>query len=183
MGIAMWTFVWVYLNLQIGLHRIGQRTLSLDAHLGDRSLGLRPLGKLAFTGFWTFISAFAPLVLSSASNRLGITIGLVVLLGGVAVFFLSLRRLNRQMVAAKQREVEWARHLYEQALQPVRKGGTLEALQHQAGLLSSAEALEKRAEHIQEWPFDEATFARVVTIASTVIAAILARVLLAPFGM
>jgi hypothetical protein len=35
----------------------------------------------------------------------------------------------------------------------------------------------------KEWPFDEATFARVVTISSTVVAAILARVLLPPFDI
>jgi hypothetical protein len=43
--------------------------------------------------------------------------------------------------------------------------------------------LEKRAERIQEWPFDEATFARVVTIASSVAAVIIARLILDPVGL
>jgi hypothetical protein len=43
--------------------------------------------------------------------------------------------------------------------------------------------LEQRAERIQEWPFDEATFARVVAIASFVTAGTLARLILAPFGI
>ena len=34
-----------------------------------------------------------------------------------------------------------------------------------------------------ELPFDEGTFARVLAISSTVVAAILAQVLLAPFGI
>lgn len=178
-GIALWTFFWVYLNLQIGLHRLGRRHLSLEPYPADRSLGLRPLGALAFTGFWTFVSALAPILLASG----GLTMGVLILLAGVAAFFLSLRRLNRQMVAAKQQELAWARRLYAQAFRPVREEGTLEALQRQSGLLGAAEALEKRAERIQEWPFDEGTFARVVAISSTVVAAILARVLLAPFGI
>jgi hypothetical protein len=187
-GVALWTFFWVYLNLQIGLHRLGRRHLSLRPYPGDRSLGLRPVGRLAFTGFWTFVALLAPLILapfliSRVPDFLGLSVGLVVLLAGLAAFFLSLRRLNRQMVAAKQRELGWARGLYEQAFRPVREEGTLEALQRQSGLLGAAEALEKRAERIQEWPFDEGTFARVVAISSTVVAAIVARLLLAPFGI
>jgi hypothetical protein len=96
---------------------------------------------------------------------------------------LSLRRLNRQMVAVKQRELERALDLYMQAYQVVRDEPTLEVLQRQVGLLSAAEALEKRAERIQEWPFDEATFARVVTIASGVAAFIIGRLLLSGVGL
>jgi hypothetical protein len=183
MGIALWTFIWVYLNLQVGLHRFGKFRLSLVTYPADRSLGLRPLGRLAFVGFWTFVLALAPLVLTTASNQLGLTLGVLLLLTGVGTFFLSLRRLNRQMLAAKQRELEWARYLYGEAFKPLQEERTLEVLQRQSSSLSAAEALEKRAERIQEWPFDEATFARVVTISSTVVAAILARVLLAPFAI
>jgi hypothetical protein len=60
---------------------------------------------------------------------------------------------------------------------------SLEVLQQQVGLLNAAEALEKRAERIQAWPFDEATFTRVATIATSAAATILARLLLAPTGM
>jgi hypothetical protein len=38
-------------------------------------------------------------------------------------------------------------------------------------------------ERIMEWPFDEPTFARVVTIASSVTAAIIARLILGPIGL
>jgi hypothetical protein len=56
-------------------------------------------------------------------------------------------------------------------------------LQQQAGLLSAAEALEKRAERIQEWPFDEAIFAKVVTIASSVAVVIISSLILSPVGL
>lgn len=182
-GLALWTFIWVYLNLQLGLHGLGLRHLSLKPYPGDRSLGLQPVGRLAFTAFWTFVALLAPVLLSSVQDRFGLSIGLLVLLAGIAVFFLSLRRLNRQMVTAKQRELEWARDLYAQAFEPVREAGTLEALERQSSLLSAAESLEKRAERIQEWPFDEGMFARVVAISSTVVAAIVARLLLTPLGL
>jgi hypothetical protein len=182
-GIPLWTAVWIYLMLQIGLNRLGRGHLTLEAYRGDRSLGLRPVGRLAFTGFWMLLGSAGPLVLTSLSDRPGVVVGIGVLVAGVGLFFLSLRRLNRQMVAAKRRELERALGLYMQAYQVVRDEPTLEVLQRQVGLLNAAEALEKRAERIQEWPFDEATFARVVTIASGVAAFIIGRLILSRVGL
>lgn len=182
-GIPLSTAVWVYLILQIGLNRLGRGQLTLRPYSGDRSLGLRPVGRLAFTGFWMLFGVVGPIVVTAFSDVPAAIIGITVLVVGVGVFFLSLRRLNRQMIAVKQRELDRARELYMQAYEQVRESPTLEELQQQAGLLSAAEALEKRAERIQEWPFDEATFARVVTIASSVAAVIIARLILDPVGL
>lgn len=183
LGIPLWTAVWVYLTLQMGLNRLGRGHLMLKPYRGDRSLGLRPVGRLAFTGFWMLVGSVGPLVLTGFSDLPGVVVGTGVLLAGVGLFFLSLRRLNRQMVAVKQRELERALDLYMQAYRAVRDEPTLEVLQRQVGLLNAAEALEKRAERIQEWPFDEATFARVVTIASGVAAFIIGRLLLSGVGL
>jgi hypothetical protein len=139
LGIPLWTAVWVYLTLQIGLNRLGRRHLTLEAYRGDRSLGLRPVGRVAFTGFWMLLGSAGPLVLTSLSDLPGVVVGIGVLVAGVGLFFLSLRRLNRQMVAAKQRELERALDLYRQAYQPVRDEPTLEVLQRQVGLLNAAE--------------------------------------------
>jgi hypothetical protein len=113
----------------------------------------------------------------------GLVIALVVLGGGVTGFFLSMYRLHRQMVAIKQREIAIARDLYGTAYEPVRKARTLDVLERQQGLLGAADALEKRARAIQEWPIDEGTFARVATIATSVTAATIGRLLLEPLGL
>ena len=55
-----------------------------------------------------------------------------------------------------------------QTYQQIRDQPTLEVLGRQASLLKAAEELERRAERILVWPFDEVTFARVVVIASSV---------------
>lgn len=182
-GIPLGTAIWVYLTLQVGLNRLGRGQLTLQGYRGDRSLGLRPVGRLAFTGFWMLLGSVGPLVLTNVSDLPGVVVGIGVLVAGVGLFFLSLRRLNRQMMAVKQRELEQARNLYRHAYEPVRDEPTLEVLQRQAGLLGAAEAMEKRAERIQEWPFDEATFARVVTIASSVAAVIISSLILDPVGL
>ncbi len=182
-GIPFCTAFWAYLILQVGLDRLGRGHLTLKAYSGDRSLGLKPVGRLAFTGFWMIFGVVGPLLLTGFSDTPGMIVAVMVLLAAVMLFFLSLRRLNRRMVAIKRSELDRALDLYREAYERVREGPLVEVLEQHASALSAAEAMEKRAERIQEWPFDEAVFARVVTIASTVAAAIIARAILAQVGL
>jgi hypothetical protein len=87
------------------------------------------------------------------------------------------------MVEVKADELAVARALYAQAYQPVHEPRTLEALEQQRGLLGTADALEKRASGIHEWPFDEGTLARVITITTSVIAMTIGRLILDPLGL
>jgi hypothetical protein len=182
-GIPLSTAVWVYAALQIGLNRLGAGRATLKPYSGDRTLGLRPVGSLAFTGFWMLFGSVAPLVVTGFADRPTVVVGLVVLTGAAGLFFLSLRRLHRQMAAVKQRETELALDLYREAYRQVRAHPTLEVLREQAALLKAAEDLEKRAAQVQTWPFDEVTMARVVTIATSVAAVVIARLILAPAGL
>jgi hypothetical protein len=86
--------------------------------------------------------AVAPLVLTAFTDLPGVLLGV----GAVTLFFLSLRRLNRQMVAVKRREPNLVLDLCMRAYQQVRDEPTSEVLQRQVSVLNAAEALEKRAE-------------------------------------
>jgi hypothetical protein len=182
-GVPLCTAVWVYVVLQRGLIRLGRGHVTLLGYRGDRTLGLRPVGRLAFTGFWLLFGAIGPLVLTGLTDVPVAAVGIGALVAGLCLFFLSLRDIHRQMVAVKQQELALALALYRQALDRVRGEPTLEVLQQQSGLLGAAENLEKRAERILEWPFDEATLARVLTIASSAAAGIIARLVLVPTGI
>jgi hypothetical protein len=59
----------------------------------------------------------------------------------------------------------------------------LRRFEQQQGLLGAADALEKRARAIHDWPIDEGTFARVLTITTSVIGITIARLILDPFGL
>jgi hypothetical protein len=182
-GIAIWSFLWTYASLQLGLNALGREPLVRTAAHADPALGLRPLGGVAFTGLWLLFAALVPVLLTGLPDVVGVAIGLLVLSGGLAAFFLSLVGLHRQMVAAKEGELAVARDLYARAYEPVRTAPTLEALEQQKGLLGAADALEKRALAIHEWPIDEGTVARVITVATSVVAMAVARLILDPFGL
>ena len=183
LGVALWTFLWTYGSLQLGLDRLGRERLRPDAARVDSGLGLRPLGDVAFIGLWMLLAWLVPLLLTSLPDVVGVVIGLVVLTGALATFFLSMLRLHGQMVDVKAHEIAIARELYAQAYEPVRTAPTLEGLERQHRLLGAADALEKRARAIHEWPIDEGTFARVLTIATSVIAITVARLILDPLGL
>jgi hypothetical protein len=183
LGIALWTFLWTYGSLQLGLDRLGREHLRPDAARVDPTLGVQPLGGVAFMGLWMLLAWLVPVLLTGLPDVVGVAIGVLVLGGALATFFLSLRRIHRQMVEVKAAELAIARELYPQAYEPVRTARTLEALEGQARLLGAADALENRARAIHEWPIDEGTLARVITIATSVIAITIGRLILGPLGL
>ena len=182
-GIAVWTFVWTYGTLQLGFHRLGRERLLPDAARVDPSLRMRPFGALAAMALWMLLAWLAPLLLTGLPDIVGVAIGTGALAAALGAFFYSLFRFHRQMVEAKDEELARARALYAEAFDPVRAEPTLTALDRQHTLLGAADALEKRAQAIHEWPLDEGTVARVVTIVTSVIAVIIARLLVAPLGL
>ena len=183
LGIALWTFLWVYASLQLGLGRLGREHLRLEALRADPGLGLRPLGAVAFTGLWMLMIWLVPVLLTGLPDLVGVVIGALVLVIALGAFFGSLLGLHRQMIEVKATEIGLARDLYTQAYEPVRAAPTLETLERQRSLLGAADALEKRAHAIHDWPIDEGTFARVLTITTSVIAMIVARLILEPLGL
>jgi hypothetical protein len=74
------------------------------------------------------------------------------------------------MVAVKATELATARNLYAQAYEPLKSSPTLEVLEQQHSLLGAADALEKRANAIHDWPIDEGTWAPVATVSTSVVA-------------
>jgi hypothetical protein len=181
-GVAICTFLWTYASLQLGLHRLGKDPLPAEPTV-DPGLGLLPLGRIASMGLWMLLLALVPVLLTGLPDIVGVGIGLLVLTAGLAAFFLPLLRLHRQMQEAKKQALEIARGLYDEAYAPIRSDPILETLERQQSLLSAAEALEKRALAIHEWPVDEGTVARVITIATSVVAMATARLILDPFGL
>ena len=134
-------------------------------------------------GLWMVLVLLVPVLLTGLPDVVGVAIGALVLGGSLAAFFLSMVRLHRQMVRVKADELATARRLYAEAYEPVRTAESLEALDSQRQLLSAADALESRARAIHEWPIDEGTVARVITIATSVVAITIGRLILDPFGL
>jgi len=185
-NLPLLTAVWAYLALLLGLVRLGRRTLSLTAFPQDLSLGLGEVGRLAFTAFWIYGAGFAPVLLISFANPLRLLLLLGLFLAGVLLFFGCLQGLHRQLVAARRHFLEWAGELYARAYEPVRSGSPV-ALGAQALPLVAAEVIQRRAEAIQQWPFQQRRLAQIAGIVGTVVTfvatGIITRLILVRFGL
>jgi hypothetical protein len=168
LNLALLTAVWAYLALLLGLNRLGRRTLSLTAFPQDLSLGLGEAGRLAFTAFWIYAAGFAPVLAVNLANPLGLLLILGLFLLGVLVFFACLQGLHRQLVAARRHYLEWAGQLYAHAYESIRSGSPA-AMDGQAQALQAAEVIHRRAEAIQEWPFQQRRLAQIAGIVGTVV--------------
>jgi hypothetical protein len=91
--------------------------------------------------------------------------------------------LHRQMLEVKGDELALARVLYAEAYAPVRDERPLDALDRQRSLLSAADALEKRADAIHDWPIGERTWAWVIGLATSVVAITAGRVVVTAVGL
>jgi hypothetical protein len=178
--------VWVYLALLLGLNRLGRRTLSLTAFPEDLSLGLGEVGRLAFTAFLIYTAGFVPVLVITVANPLRLLLSLGLFLLGVGVFFACLQGLHRQLLAARHHYLEWAGQLYARAYAPIRSG-SLAALGEQAQLLQAAEVIQRRAEAIQQWPFQQRRLAQIAGIVGTVVTfvltGIITRFIVVRFGL
>lgn len=182
-GVAFWTFLWTYASLQMGLDRAADEHLTPEAAHVDPSLGLRPLGEVAFMGLWMLLVWLLPIVLTGLPDVVGVVVGLGLIAVGLGAFVLSIVRLHQRMVEVKAHELAVARELYAQAYAPVRRSPTLEVLERQQRLLGAADSLEKRAQALHDWPIDEGTVARVLTVITSVAAITVARLILDPLGL
>lgn len=177
------TFGWVAGAVLLGLHRLGGTPLHLTTFEVDRSLGLRPFGSVAFVPLLVYAAGVIPQLFTGVGDIRDAVISLGMLVVILALLLASMRRLRRQLLGAKARHVAWARDLYAHALRPVRGEESLTALRAGALELVAAEAIERKAAAIQEWPFDESVLRAIAAIVTSMTAAILARLILTRLGL
>jgi hypothetical protein len=182
LGIAIWTFLWTYGSLQLGLNRLGRAHLRRDVAIVDPGLALRPLGAVAFMALWLLLAWLVPVLVTGLPDVVGLAIGLLVLVAGLGSFVYSLFGLHRQITDVKESKLDVAQRLYAEAYEPLREAPTLETLERQYTLLGAADALEKRARAIHDWPVAEGTWAWIIGITTSVVAIACARLILRPFG-
>jgi hypothetical protein len=180
--IPVGAWVWTYAVALWRLDEIGRALVDESPFPGDKTLGTRPLGELAFRGFVAFSAAVVPFLVILATSAFDVAQGLGLFLLGVAVFVVALWRVRRRLVTAKARHVARARQLYDAAVKPLRNAPSAELLNENAATITAADALLARANALAEWPIDEAVPARLLAIVFAVVTTVISAFVLRTIG-
>ena len=175
-------FIWLYLAILVEIDRLGRRPLALDSFPHDRSLGLERLGWGASIGLGLVLIAAAPVMLAASDEPVTLSISLTIVASAVAIFFLSMWRLHRQMAAAKARFMVVTQRLYAAAYEPLRVDPTATTLEAQASALGAAQALDERARSLLTWPIAEGTLRFMAVVVTGVVTSLIVRGLFAAIG-
>lgn len=182
-NLALYQGVWAMVVVLRGLDALGKQQLRLLPFEVDPSLGLRPLGQLAFKVFLTGVTVSILAVLTTATTPSQLAILVLTLLVIVATFFLSMYRLHQQLVSEKTKLRAWSRQMTAVAVAPLKREATTEGFQaHSPGVLA-ADTIARQVGAVQEWPVDERVLRVVATITTSVAAAVFARLLLTRIGL
>ena len=173
--------VWTYWSISRGIHRFGGAALALRPYFEDAFLGLKPVGSLALSvasAYFGFIALFLLILAASPTSPTlgdivgvgGFLSGLIVL--GVLLFFLPLRRLHHRMIREKHREVGGLREKLAPVFQEPVQAGPLRDIGH----LFRLDMMDRKVSSMALWPFDLRILGRLSVIALSVTAILISRI-------
>src|SRR2546422_697990 len=173
--------VWPYWSISRGIHRFGGAALALRPYFEDAFLGLKPVGSLALSvasAYFGFIALFLFILAASPTSPTlgdivgvgGFLSGLIVL--GVLLFFLPLRRLHHRMIREKHREVGGLREKLAPVFQEPVQAGPLRDIGH----LFRLDMMDRKVSSMALWPFDLRVLGRLSVIALSVTAILISAI-------
>lgn len=180
------SFIWVLSYALITIVRVGRMKLTLRPFTEDRSLGLKPLGRLALklTGLYLLTLALivVPNVLSGflALPILGL-FGAMALLA-LAMFFLPLLPLRSKLREAKQELLDRLGPRYTRVFERIDKGDGGPIGQAEVNELTAIEKIQRDVREIYAWPFDTGAVVRLSVIVFSVTAIVSARIIASLLG-
>lgn len=174
--------IWAYWSITSGIRRFGDSPLELRPYYEDAFLGLRPVGALALSlafAYFVFIGLFMLVVFAGPSapttaDIVGIGGFLsVLLLLGLVLFFLPLRRLHQRMVDEKRME----KNRLLPKLAPVFGGGSDPVESDDLGRIFRLDMMDRKVSAMALWPYDVGILGRLSAIIASVIAILISRIL------
>jgi hypothetical protein len=188
------TFAWIYFSSIRGLHQLGSEELRMKSFQEDKMLGVRTIGSLSLSFAFTYftglgILALLPLIITPGTPSTGY-IWLLMILSflGIIFFFLPLNTIHVKMIEAKKNEQQKIREKFNNIIKRVEEekiSGNSET-----NMLSKIDTLlevliinitMKESSTIPTWPIDLPILSRFTAMIFSVIAIILANIIMRRF--
>jgi len=184
-GIMFGSFIWVYFRSLWGIYRLGNEPLKLKSHYEDHMLGVRPIGSISLTLFAAYSSVIVlgSIALLLSPDLLGTVALIVMVVFGVAMFFIPLNSVHKTMVEQKLSQMvkvqqEFIRLTNSAAEQiPDRAEKIL-------GQLRDTQILQINRDYVSRlptWPSDTPILGKFAAIALSVAAILISKIISLPF--
>jgi len=173
--------VWTYSTISRGIHRFGGTPLSLRPYYEDSFLGLKPVGSLSLSLAGAYFGFIVLLLLVLATSPRVPTVGDVIGVGGfvsglivvgLVLFFIPMRRLHRQMIERKRLEVGRLR----ERLAPIFYDRAEATAPKDIGHLFHLDMMDRKVSSMALWPFDMRILGKLSVIALSVTAILISRI-------
>ncbi len=174
-SLGLSSLLWSYYISLRGIHKMGS-IVELRPYFEDPSLGLRPVGAFALVlsgVYFGFVGLLSPAASSPTLDFRVLALLSVLIMVGLALFFLPLRRLHQRMLT--QKRVEKLRVSREMAsiLTDKSDAGSIPDLVRMFKL----DMRKREVSSIATWPFDFQVLGKLTIIVLSVTAALTARVI------
>jgi hypothetical protein len=186
-GLAFSTYLWMFANASLGLHRLGGSSLKLGSYLEERMMGAKPLGNLALSLTAVYYGGVLLLILlfyNFIATNLPLQAFLAIcLLLGVGFFFLPLNSIHKRMQAEKrrlQRDMGARYSRLTESVSPDNSNASLDDVRNSITRLTDLQQLEmldRKVSSLPTWPFDIQVVSKFITIVLSVTAVLLSRVI------
>ncbi len=175
------SLVWSYFISLWGIHKMGGASLKLRPYYKDRLLGLKPVGSLAlslvmayfaFIGIWFIQTTIG---LSTPLPLVAYAIFSALILPGLLMFILPLRKFHQRMLQQKKLERDRLEERLDQIYQNPSETNSPSDLSQLFFSLSISDTMKKEISAIASWPYDIQIIGRVIGITLSVLAIIIAQ--------
>jgi hypothetical protein len=178
------TFMWVYFGSIRGLYMLGTKSLILKSFREDKTLGTKPIGllSLSFASIYIIGIGLAVLLviilLPQTTFPFFSSLLAILILIGIAFFFLPLYSVHKRMVEAKSREQENVRQQLSKVVeQKLTSESSMKELGEALDRLTTIIAVDitkEELDSIPTWPVDAPIIGRLVTLIFTIIGILIA---------
>ncbi len=179
-GFFIGSFIWVFTYSLYGVYKLGRLPLTLTPFTEDRTLGLRPFGRISLLLATIYLAMITilliPQLLTGNVTLSVLLIMLSLLIVALVFFLLPLVPLRGKLVRAKRETLGWIGARYTTAVENLRNRGDAPVDEALVNELMVVDKIQRDANQIHTWPFDTGILIRLTAIVLTVVGIVVARV-------
>ena len=179
-GFYIGSFFWVFAYSLYGVYKLGGLPLNLRPFTEDRTLGLRPFGRVSLLLAAIYLAMVTILIIPQIVVGIAnlfvalFTLGLLVL--ALALFLLPLVPLRAKLLRTKREVSDWIGPRYTRAVENLRARGEAPVDAALVNELMAVDKIQRDAHQIHTWPFDTSLVIRLAAVILTVVGIVIARI-------